>query len=500
MNSKITHLCRSITSVFLLAVTGCATIQSPHHDHLSSGNASLETCAHWFVTLDEIVSREGVTDIGSRRVVGFPYLRINRFLASMKDAASNDQQVYSAWIDQMRALDADGRRVEIANLSAMAVDEIAVGSRDNIVMRVHDCAEILHAADAASPIAVAELYRRAFVPDDYSTLNRALGLYALSQVPFYLGVQDWQDSVSQTFTAAREGTPPAYPVLRYLPPPLPGYTRTEVGEIMARMNKHPLGLTNLTDRQRDRLFATFAPVLEVETSGDFDRIGRLFWGLDATPQVDVSRPVVYRRLGFIRVENKTLLQLVYTAWMPERPRTGNSDLFGGHLDGVVWRVTLAPDGEPVLFDSIHPCGCYHMFFPTPRLQPLPAPQSMLEWSFTPASLPSVSEGERLKVSVQAQTHYLRNVSFVKSAEGKAYQFAEYDELRTLPLPDGGTRSIFGPDGLIEGTERGERYLFWPMGVASAGAMRQAGTQATAFVGRRHFDDADIFEKRFRLRY
>ncbi len=31
---------------------------------------------------------------------------------------------------------------------------------------------------------------------------------------------------------------------------------------------------------------------------------------------------------------------------------------------------------------------------------------------------------------------------------------------------------------------------------SAGAMRQWGRHATAFVGRRHFDDANLFEKRF----
>ena len=71
-------------------------------------------------------------------------------------------------------------------------------------------------------------------------------------------------------------------------------------------------------------------------------------------------------------------------------------------------------------------------------------------------------------------------------------------LRSLPLPGGGARSIFGEDGLVAGTERRERFLFWPMGIKSAGAMRQAGSQATAFVGRRHFDDADIIERRFRL--
>jgi len=31
-------------------------------------------------------------------------------------------------------------------------------------------------------------------------------------------------------------------------------------------------------------------------------------------------------------------------------------------------------------------------------------------------------------------------------------------------------------------------VLWPMGVASAGAMRQWGRHATAFIGRRHFDD------------
>jgi len=62
----------------------------------------------------------------------------------------------------------------------------------------------------------------------------------------------------------------------------------------------------------------------------------------------------------------------------------------------------------------------------------------------------------------------------------------------------GTRSLFGPDGIVPGTQRGERFFFWPMGIASAGAMRQWGRHATAFVGRRHFDDAQLLERRFEL--
>jgi hypothetical protein len=39
-------------------------------------------------------------------------------------------------------------------------------------------------------------------------------------------------------------------------------------------------------------------------------------------------------------------------------------------------------------------------------------------------------------------------------------------------------------------------LFWPTGVDETGAMRQWGRHATAFLGRRHFDDPDLIEQRF----
>ena len=56
--------------------------------------------------------------------------------------------------------------------------------------------------------------------------------------------------------------------------------------------------------------------------------------------------------------------------------------------------------------------------------------------------------------------------------GAAYRLAGDDALRALPTSDGGTRSAFGPDGIVPGTERAERLLFWPMGIDNPGAMRQ----------------------------
>ena len=79
-----------------------------------------------------------------------------------------------------------------------------------------------------------------------------------------------------------------------------------------------------------------------------------------------------------------------------------------------------------------------------------------------------------------------------------YSLRPYDELRSLPRAAGVHSSAFGPDGLIAGTERAERFVLWPMGIASPGAMRQWGRQPTALVGRRHFDDPDLLERRFEL--
>lgn len=119
--------------------------------------------------------------------------------------------------------------------------------------------------------------------------------------------------------------------------------------------------------------------------------------------------------------------------------------------------------------------------------------------FSPQSLPRLAEGERPVVRIASGTHYIEGVGVVGGTDSLVrYELRPYAELRSVMRYAGGRASIFGPDGLVPGTERAERFLFWPMGIHSAGAMRQWGRHATAFVGRRHFDDADLFERRFRF--
>ena len=126
----------------------------------------------------------------------------------------------------------------------------------------------------------------------------------------------------------------------------------------------------------------------------------------------------------------------------------------------------------------------------------PAPEAGIEWAFSPQALAHLGVGQRVVLRVNSGSHYLEGVQIESRDGGRPYVWRDYDELRSLPVDAQQRRSVFGPDGFIEGTDRPEAALFWPTGVRRAGAMRQWGHHATAFVGRRHFDDAHLMEQRF----
>ena len=105
---------------------------------------------------------------------------------------------------------------------------------------------------------------------------------------------------------------------------------------------------------------------------------------------------------------------------------------------------------------------------------------------------------RPALRIQSQTHYLRRVAPESALIGErsTYTLRPYAELLTLDDGRGGTRSLFAEDGIVDGSERTERWWLWITGVWEPGAMRQWGRHATSFVGRSHFDDARFLEQNF----
>lgn len=524
---------------FLLAaaiacfVAACATPPSrPRAESLAT------RCVTLFERVDAAVAGEGVGDAMATRIPGFPYLRVDRLLASFRDEVRAPPS-RRFWISQLAALDAQGRAAEVANLPERALaaltdapggdqadggapekglPQLSARAPRSLPAVLDQCRDLLVEADLAEADRAPRLdtlRAAATVPDDYSLLRRVVGLYPLTRIPFAAGVRAFEREVESVFALPLEMLPRRGRLQRFAPAPAPLPERPLVAAMLRDASANPLRAPYPDAPTLHRLAEAYAPIFEIDVAGNDDRPGHPRWPASGPAIIDITEPAVFFRAARTRVADRVLLQLVYTAWFPARPPEGRFDLLGGHLDALVWRVTLAPDGEPLLFDSIHGCGCYHFFFPTPLAQPRPAPRTFHEWRFVPQEIPRQTPGERVVLRVAAGTHYLQRIRYEKASTAEVetlrygrvpptvgetirYTLVPDDSLRSLPRPDGGRRSLYDPDGFVAGSERAERFVFWPMGIVNPGAMRQWGRHATAFVGRRHFDDPRLVDDRFAI--
>lgn len=467
-------------------LVGCASPDpygyAPVAQRLQQDDA-LGDCARLFQVSDRLIDEAGTRDAQAPRVPGFPYRRADRILAQM--AAQSDLTVLQAqaWSATLAVLDATARRIELGNAghaAAALTDALAA------------CRQLLAWADQHE---LPALLGAVQVPDDYSTAMRALGLYPLTRYAFAAGIRSWQRDTLAEF-AAQTATDPFAAMRRR-------YTVSESLAAMPTLLDLPeLGLPVLARQTLTSLIFRHAPQLDIATVSDADQPGALVWRIDSDGRlrigVALNQPVLYVRTSHAHFTGRWLLQLIYTAWFPARPPVHAYDVLAGRLDGLMWRVTLAEDGTPLVYDTIHPCGCYHLFIPTEQVQARPQTESIDENLFAPQTLRSLATHERVVLKIAAGTHYLQRVEIdvARPDHSVALVLRDDDELRALPLPDGCSRSAFTPDGLIDGSERRERFYFWPMGVVSAGQMRQWGRHATAFVGRRHFDDPTLIDRYF----
>jgi hypothetical protein len=480
VHSVLTWWWRVTLAGAALVLAACSSV--PSAGEMQRAAASTD-CDAWFHRLDRAVAAAGVTDAQEHRVVGHPWLRTSRFTAALaQDTGLDDAAFASTVLPQMRALDRAARAAEISNLPTAALATWGL-SRHDMLQRTEGC--------ATTGMQKTQVDRhRVVVPDDYRTALRRWGAYPLTKHVFTAGIERELGRMRVAFTEPLTLAPGAR-LLRYVAQPTP----------LSQLDADAV----LLDQHQ--------PVFEKEVLTQDDLAGALVWfEPQARPAVQSEQPTIYRAISHTRYRGHTLTQLVYTLWFGARPPSGPFDLLAGHLDGLVWRVTLGPQGQALVYDTIHPCGCYHYFFPTPSAVPLPAPEDEPEWMFAPQALPTVTAQDRIVLRVAARTQYLKRVTvltplapFDNGAQGVPLRVLSQEQLRVLPVLstlDGPvdvntpTRSAYGPDGLVPGTDRAERWFFWPMGITSAGQMRQWGHHATAFVGKRHFDDAHLFERRF----
>jgi hypothetical protein len=478
--------------VVALSLTGCTAHLAPPASVVDSAPLSVVSCRTLNSDVDAWVKGAAVGDAQSARISDYPYLRIDRFLAADEVKPGAGSEDFDAWLARLRNLDSQARTFELRNLP----DDPGGKRRESLGARLDACAEVLMVSDLESPAARAQLLEFSRVADDYSVAKRVIGLYPFTSLPFKAGVRNLHEGIQAEFSRSLESLSVKGRLIRYRPAPeYPPVSAQAVAVLLEHANGKPQGIPDLSAVDRQRLFETFAPVFEIDIVSDDDRIGMPVWTDDGMPSVDIGEPVVFRRISYTRFEGRTLLQLNYSVWFPSRPPDGNFDLLSGRLDAITFRVTLGRDGRPLLYDSMHDCGCYHLFVPTRRLQTKPPPHGHEEPPLIPQRLDQGAGG--LVVRIAHGTHYLQRVYFDVSVNtDHVYAMHDADVLRSLPTTQGRRRSLFQPDGLVPGTERGERWLFWPMGIAQPGAMRQWGHHATLFVGKRHFDEPHLVERYF----
>jgi hypothetical protein len=476
-----------------LLMTGCAIIPTPTRSQRIGGNDLLGGCADFFASLDQRVVDAKVIDPGFFRMEGYPYLRVNRFLASFREEVG-DKAAFNAWVDRMQALDREARKFEIANLPETAMSTGGPGNeKAELNARCARCGDLLKAADFQDGEPQAILPKKAVAPDEYLVLPRVLGFYPVTSLFVSRGVSNWHAEARKTFSTE---PPVGWRTIRYVP--------QERGElpaarpIVAQAKRDFLGIPDYSSTDLEALFRVYAPVWEVQTEADYDRIGTPIWTSKGELDIDTRQPRTYTLLSFTRFGKEILTQLNYIIWFPARPKEHALDIYGGLLDGVNYRVTLDNNGDPLLYETIHNCGCYYTAYPSRRLKV----REKIDYAEPPLILKApelVPSRQFMTVVMESRAHYVQR--FYASdrrphTEMTAYALADYGELRSLSDPKGSQRSMFGPDSLAPGTERLERFILWPTGVVSPGAMRQWGRHAVAFVGERHFDDPFSMDKMF----
>lgn len=397
------------------AVLGCAAGRSIEEARLASPSPEISSCAQWFRALDAQITAAGVRDLYYWRIPGFPYLRTDRFLAGSRSLAAPGGRAFETFADRLLDHDMESRRYEIDNLPAALVEKWSGmrfdDPRELALRRTVQCGRLLRTVELARPEMRAALIERAVLPP--------------SSAPA---------TACPPYPAAGAGAR-----VRYSPPPA-GLSRAAAAGWGLRAELDPLGQALIPERELQALAATYAPSFEVAVASDADRFGALRWRRGGKgPEIDPTEPTVYVRQTYAHYTDHTLLQIVYTVLFDE--------------NRIAWRVTLAPDGEPLAYEVSGADGCYAAIL-TPRARLRERSVSVMR------ELPRLRDDMRPLVAIAPITHEIGVLGVVVGADSLArYALRPYDELRSAPTLEGRHRAAVARPVLDDTDRLATRFAF-----------------------------------------
>lgn len=438
-----------------------------------------DTCREQYAQIDARVDAAGVRNAEFWRVPGYPYLRTDRMLASFRHEVNGLEDV-SEWVRRMRELDQESRDYEYKNLGMSEID--AINQRDRFL----NCGRVLATIELQDPEAWERLLSVVYPADAYSGLRRALGLYPLMAPIMRNRVAEQHAAVAQIHGQPLPAAPAGAPLRLWR------VQAKENFDLLADLGEktpiNALGFPGLYGSQWRALAELHAPGLWIETAGEADlpaAPGYTVEGLSADPAT--SR--VNYQINFTRLGGHDLVQIAYSIWFKSDQQADRTP-----IDGLIWRVTLDRKFEPMMYESLHASGSDHRWYP---VQPLRLREDISGEAHYAAPSPAPARGATLRL--RQGTHEVLGVVAAEEAHAvtsSAYELRPYEELYTLPQPGGGSRSLFGPDGLIAQSRGVDPIGGFGSGILRPGALRQSGHHAIARVGKRHFDDPDLIAETF----
>jgi hypothetical protein len=190
--------------------------------------------------------------------------------------------------------------------------------------------------------------------------------------------------------------------------------------------------------------------------------------------VDADRPTIYTQVRHFTTDRGAYTNLIYRIHFSAIPfNLLPFNLTAGRNVGLLVVVTLDSAQHPVLYTSVHTCGCYKAFTPTSYLPesryPEDWPQGMVKvyGEELPARLDLTGmTAPRLMVSLRPQVHRVMDLRIIDGgamSAGSGYDvlpapLVPAETLQNLPL-NGHTTSFFHKDGVLKGHVKGS-VKFW----------------------------------------
>lgn len=445
-----------------LLVSACSTVATTTARSPAPAPASpftgffknFSTCRSEFDAIEARIAEAGVREASFHVVPGFAYLRTDRMLASFRDQVSGIDDVWE-WTRRMRELEEEARDYELMNLG------IPNPQRADLRARLADCGRVLAAIELADDANWAKL-QAAVKPADQPA--------AVTEAAF--DPAQWQ----RDYLAPLQALPAGTSMRLWAPKPVEDLRLLD--QLPQAVELNVLQYPSMTNSAWRALAERHAPRLWIETASEQDLPAApayLPHGLGA----DTGQSPVYYQIGYTRFGGATLVQITYVTWFKAAASAP------APLEGLIWRVTLDAAMKVLSYDSLRASGQDHRWYPVQPLSPQPDRLASGQLYVAPELAPAT--GATLRVA--SGDHQLRRVvpaAQAASAKTGEYELRAYEDLYALPLADGNTRSLFGPDGTLATTARAARPE----------VPRQTGHHAPADVTPLHLDDPYVLEAVF----